>query len=73
MKKNLWIVLLGLYVSTFGFNAFAQFQCFANDKGGHFWESKGSTEARAKKVAMNFCKAYSPHSSTCVFNKCINK
>lgn len=73
MKKNLWIILLGFYVSTFSFNAFAQFQCYVNDKGGHFWRSEGSTEDRATTIAMNFCKAYSPNSSSCIFNKCITQ
>lgn len=73
MKKNVWIVLLGICASIFSFNAFAQVQCFVNDKGGHFWKSEGSTEARATSVAMNFCKAYSPDSSTCELHKCMNK
>ena len=73
MKKNLWIFLLGLCVSTLSFNAFAQSECYVNDKGGHFWKSEGSTEDRATTIAMNFCKAYSPDSSTCVFNKCMTK
>lgn len=72
MQNNLWIILLGICTTIFSFNAFAQSQCYVNDKGGHFWSSKGSTDDRATAVAMNFCKAYSPDSSTCTFSKCIN-
>jgi len=71
MKKLLWIFLLISYSSLFSTNAFAQYQCFVRDKGGHMWASDGSTEDRATTVAMSFCSAYSPNSSTCEFNRCI--
>lgn len=69
MKKALWMFLL---TSCFSINAFAEYQCFTRDIGGHQWASEGSTEERATAVAMSFCTAYSPDSGTCKFNKCIS-
>jgi hypothetical protein len=72
MKRVSWIFLLISCLSTFSLNASAEYQCFVKDRGGHMWASEGSTEDRAKAVAMSFCSAYSPNSASCSFNRCIS-
>jgi hypothetical protein len=71
MKKTLWMCLLTACFTTFSINAFAAYECYAGDKGGHMWKSAGSTEERATAVAMSFCTGYSPDSASCQFKKCI--
>jgi hypothetical protein len=71
MKNILWIFLL-ISLSITSFQASAGWQCFVKDKGGHMWASEGSTEDRATAVAMSFCSAYSPNSTSCQFNRCIS-
>ncbi len=71
MKNMLWISLL-ICLSLFSLNVSAGVQCFVKDKGGHMWASEGSTEDRATAVAMSFCSAYSPNSTSCQFNRCIS-
>jgi len=68
MKKTIWIFLL--IFSSLSMNAYAQFECFAGDKGGHYWTSTGQTQDRATAVAMSFCTAYSPDSASCQITKC---
>lgn len=71
MKTKILKLLLCISVSTFSFNAFAQWQCYVNDKGGHTWRSEGSTKDRATAVAMSFCSSSSPDSKSCQFNQCM--
>ena len=72
MKNILWISLI-ISLSMLSINASAGFQCFVKDQGGHQWASEGSTEDRATAVAMSFCSAYSPNSTSCQFNRCYSR
>lgn len=72
MTKSLWMMCLISALSMVSLNAFAEWQCYARDKGGHMWKSEGSTEERATAVAMSFCSGYSPDSATCKISKCAN-
>jgi hypothetical protein len=66
--------LVLLFVLSFcGFNAYANFQCYAMDSGGHTWTSEGLTEEHANTVALSFCSAYSPDSGSCHMSKCETK
>jgi hypothetical protein len=73
VKTTSWkIVLSGLLV-FFAVNAHANWQCYAADSGGHYWTSEGSTQERANAVALSFCSAYSPDSTSCHMSKCLEK
>jgi hypothetical protein len=73
MKRTLCLSLLTACLSMLSVNAFAEYECYAGDKGGHLWASTGSTQERATAVAMSFCSGYSPDSASCQVNKCVTK
>lgn len=71
-RKLVWVGLLSaLTLNTY--NAYAEWQCYASDKGGHLWMSTGMTQDHANTVAYNFCTAYSPNSDTCHISNCTEK
>ena len=73
MKAMLWKFILFTSISTLSLTAHAEWQCYAADKGGHLWESKGFTQEHANAVALSFCTAYSPDSSSCHTSNCAEK
>jgi hypothetical protein len=69
-------VLKCISVSVFSFfslNAYADWECYVADDGGHFWKSTGMTQERAVAVAKSFCSSYSPMGGTCHEDKCFDK
>lgn len=73
MKHALWISILSSALTTLSLNAYAEWQCYVVDQGGHYWTSPGSTQERATAVALSFCSAYSPNGHTCHMSKCLEK
>ncbi len=73
MKLTLWKFILISSLSALTFNTYADWQCYANDSGGHYWTSTGTTQDRATAVALSFCSAYSPDSGSCQVSKCLTK
>lgn len=73
MKLNLWKFFLLSSLTIFTLQAYAEWECYASDVKGHRWASEGSTQDRANAVALNFCNAYSNHSSTCHPTQCLAK
>lgn len=71
MKSVIGKFLLSGLLSMFALNAYAEWQCYAVDAGGHYWKSTGQTQDRANAVAMNFCTAHSPNGSSCQTDKCL--
>lgn len=69
--KTFGTIVLGMLFSIFSINSYALWQCYAADKGGHFWESKGLTQENAQAVALSFCKSFSPHGTSCEPRKCM--
>jgi hypothetical protein len=73
MKSTCWkFILFGLLVIS-TLNAYADWQCYVADKGGHTWTSTGMTEERANAIAFSFCNAYSPNASSCHLSNCETK
>jgi hypothetical protein len=58
-----------LVLSLLSLSAYADWQCYTVDTGGHYWTSPGTTRERACAVAMNFCSAHSGYGG-CSVNKC---
>jgi hypothetical protein len=73
MKITIGKGLLFLSLSVMSLNIYAAWECYAADKKGHTWASAGTNEHRASKVALSFCSAYSPNSSSCHVTKCYTK
>lgn len=71
MKTIIWKLVLAVSFFSLGANAFADWQCYVVDKGGHRWASTGMTQDHANQVAMSFCTAYSPNSSSCHTASCL--
>lgn len=72
MRMLLFYCLFFSFLSLFTSITFAdsKWQCYAADKGGHRWASPGLTEENAAAVALTFCKAFSPHASSCHHTEC---
>lgn len=69
MKQAKLILMIAL-ISAFSVNAYADWQCYANDQGNHWWTSPGMTQERASAVAMSFCSSFSPNGKSCQVSKC---
>lgn len=54
-------------------NAYADWECYTVDQGGHYWMSTGMTQERAVAVAMSFCSSHSPNGKSCQPSKCMEK
>ena len=70
MKIKLWKFILACSFCMLSLNAYAEWHCYAADKEGHLWDSKGMIEEHASQVALNFCAAYSPNSGSCHISNC---
>ena len=69
LSKFVFVSLLSLL----SLNAYADWECFAGDAGGHFWKSTGMIQERAVAVAMSFCSSFSPNGDSCHEDKCFDR
>ena len=74
MRIILWKLILFSVLGALSLSIYAQeWQCYVIDKKGHVWGSAGMTQDHANAVALSFCTAYSPDSSSCHLSKCVVK
>lgn len=71
MKLYLFKFMIFTLLSVSASNAYAMWQCYVADKGGHVWESKGLTQENALAVATSFCKSFSPNGKSCRTTECV--